>query len=62
MQRDEVVGNYEQNQNSKAGHGASGGRHTHLAPGKAAQSGIGQADGGEENQALVEVGPAAGAP
>src|ERR1019366_956422 len=53
MQRHQVVGDHQQNQDSQSGHGTGGGRHSHLVPWKTAEGGIGEGDGSENDQALM---------
>src|SRR5258708_14942035 len=62
VNRDEFVDDENENQYAETGVGPSGGRKSDASPGKAADSGGDQAHGGDQDEALVRVWSAPGAP
>lgn len=62
MQREKIPGNYKQKQNADSDDPTVGARYTYLAPWKTSERGLGQADGGENDEALVSSGLSARQP
>src|ERR1700687_1922592 len=60
--KDDFVDDENEKQDAEAGDGSSGGRKSDAAPGKAAEGGGDETRGGDQDQTLVRVGPAPGAP
>ena len=60
--RDEFVGDEGQKQDAQAGDGSSGGRQSDSGPGKAAEGCGHETHRSDQNETLVRVGPAPGAP
>jgi len=58
VERDEVVDDDQENHDAEAGDGSCGGRKPDAVPGKAAEGSFDETDGGEQDEALVCVGPA----
>lgn len=58
MERDQIIGDEQEDAEAEAGDGTGGGGESHAAPGEAAEGGIAKGDGGEEDEAFVRVGAA----
>src|SRR5438309_10948596 len=59
---DELKGEKQEKKQADTGHGARGGRETYAVPGTTPEGSSDQAHAGDEDEALVRVGPAAGWP
>jgi len=53
---EKIVGNYEQKENGESDESTFGPRYIYLLPWETSEGGLGKADGGENDQALVSGG------